>query len=95
MLSSSWYVTVPQVTSPFVAVVCLVVLACHPRPPMRPLRTFLFEGGHEVSQVHFGCRAPVSLVAASKEGLICVWALHGFLLATFQFSQACLSKQMR
>jgi len=58
------------------------------RPPMRPLRTFLFEGGHEVSQVHFGCRAPVSLVAASKEGLICVWALHGFLLATFQFSQA-------
>ncbi|CAE8595330.1 unnamed protein product [Polarella glacialis] len=61
------------------------------RPPARPLRTFRFQQGLPVSEARFASRAPATVVACcAAAGLICVWALHGFLLATVQLSSLSL-----
>lgn len=56
------------------------------RPPMKIERTFMFAGQAPVAQAHFGSRAPATIVACSKvvPAQICVWALHGYLLATLE-----------
>jgi len=72
------------------------------RPGMRPLRTFLFADRLPVIEARFGSRAPASIVACASSGTgaaaqsrICVWAFHGFLLATFDLPTATLARGLR
>merc|ERR1712087_313927 len=63
------------------------------RRPLQPLRTFAFVDRLPVTEARFASAAPVTIVASSSgsktAGLkICVWALHGFLLASIDL-EAC------
>merc|ERR1712113_393942 len=61
-----------------------------------PHRSFLFPGRLPVSEARFGSRAPATVVAcSSSEVQICVWALHGFLLARVDISQAACVQGLR
>merc|ERR1712048_996643 len=53
---------------------------------MRPERTFQFADRAPVGEVRFGSRAPATIVASSAlpPARICVWALHGYLIATVE-----------
>lgn len=70
------------------------------RPAMRPLHTFLFRDGLPISEARFASRVPASIVAYSdgagrSGGLVCVWALHGFLLASYELASTVLARGLR
>lgn len=69
------------------------------RPPTRPLRSFVIKGRAPVAEARFGSRAPCTVVACSVSAHgpahVCVWALHGFLLAEVDLRAGAVPRGLR